>query len=77
MASIHMCERCDSLVTSNAVGKVGVVESFADPGEKLDLCPACIADLRAWLREKPQRDQRAFREPYAGAQAAIESGEKA
>ena len=77
MAGINMCERCDSLVTSNAAGKVGIVENYQDPGRRHDLCPPCVGDLVAWMAEKPVREQRAYREPYNGAQAAIESGDKA
>lgn len=68
MSSVNLCERCGSLMLARALGSVEVVKRPGDPYERVEFCPACVADLVGFLAEHPTRNRgEAFTEPWEPA----------
>lgn len=64
MSAVNLCERCDSLMLGKAVGSLDLQKSEEARNERIELCPACIGDLVAFLAEHPVRDRTTFREGW-------------
>lgn len=66
MATINLCERCESMGKSLAMG---YLEYRTDPSkgmEQIELCPGCVEDFMIWLKtdvEMASR-QKAYKEPW-------------
>lgn len=76
MAQINMCDRCGNMGLSTALGTIVFHATPNGKTEKLEICPECVAEFLAWLRENvPVRNGVPFREEYREPVAELESGE--
>ena len=69
MAGINICDRCQSMVTGNALGVVQVRTSSDDRISEIiakEICPACVGDLMVFIEETAveRRDVRAYKDPW-------------
>lgn len=75
MASVNICDRCNSMVKGVALGLVQVVNS-SEPGTErtgYEVCPACIEDVLVLMGSKPEEGTRkaAYSEPFRPAQKGL------
>lgn len=74
MSSVNLCERCGSLMLAKALGTLELARFPGDPYNRIELCPACISELNAFLAEKPERHRgEAFTEPWSPTPAKSEA----
>jgi uncharacterized protein YfaT (DUF1175 family) len=74
MATISMCDRCDAMGLSNAIGTVVYHTGPNSRTFKLELCPMCVEELVQWHKTPAKRESNAaFREEWREPVAEIEA----
>ena len=66
MSTINMCDRCETMMTSNAIGQVQFNPNREMGARYYDLCPACVTELVEFFAvdSSTLKRPRAFRNPY-------------
>lgn len=78
VATINLCDRCESMAKSPAMGLVVIVPAtdgpemvYADSVQttdrdtvRMDLCPACVAELMEWKDADPGFREKAYSKPW-------------
>lgn len=78
VATINICDRCETLTKSPAMGLVVIVPETAGPENvyadavhttdrntvRMDLCPACIGELMDWKDADPGFREKTYAKPW-------------
>lgn len=81
VATINLCDRCESMAKSPAMGLVVIVPETAGPENvyadavhttdrntvRKDLCPACVGELMEWVDATPGPREKAYSRPWKPA----------
>lgn len=57
MASINLCDRCDTMYTGSCASYLSISINGAEESVTADLCPGCVNDIRKILVSKPTTDR--------------------
>lgn len=64
MSAVNLCDRCNALMLGKAVAVLGASTLFGAVQAHKEICPECMKELMAFLKDAPNREGQVFREPY-------------
>lgn len=67
MSAINICERCDSLMTGNALSTLALQINFNTrevQERRMDICPDCVTELLEFIANAPTRGKTVYRNPW-------------
>lgn len=65
MSAINMCDRCQTMMTGNALAGIRYNVNNTERPELLEICPGCVVDFLEWTKTMPTSDRpKAYKEPF-------------
>lgn len=70
--SLSICERCESMGMTGAMGLIQYRTEPAHGMESLEICPGCVGDFKTWLEtDSMTTRERAYKRPWKPEDNAV------